>query len=235
MKKLSLVLIAMAMLFSSCEKVNGDGPVVTQTRNITNFAGVDLRVSADVYFEQSPTYKVEVSAQQNILDVMETYVSDNKLVVKFENDVRVKSHDPIIVRVWAPSADHFKISGSGSISATGTLNPSNMEFDISGSGNINVVELNTATIDVDISGSGDVKVNSGTSTHEKIRISGSGDVDLGNVAASSADTHTSGSGDIRLHAAQNLTVRISGSGSVYYKGTPVINSTISGSGRLIHF
>jgi len=235
MKNLSLALLGMIMLLASCDKVNGDGPVVTETRNIVNFHGVDLRVSADVYFEPSASYKVEISAQQNVLDVMDTYVSNGNLVIRFENDVRVKSHEQITIRVWAPTADHFKISGSGSISATGVLSPANMELDISGSGNINIVELNTANIDVDISGSGDIKVNSGTATHEKIQISGSGDVDFGNIAASSANTQTSGSGDIRLHASQNLMVKISGSGSVYYKGNPVINTSISGSGKLIHF
>jgi hypothetical protein len=236
MKKINLVLALAGMIFlSSCEKITGEGPVVTETRNISNFEGIDLRVSADVYFQQSATYKVEVSAQQNILDVLETYVTGNKLVVKYKDNVRVKSHEPVMVLVSAPSSNLFRVSGSGNISATGILNPVNLELDISGSGNINLVEVNTGTIDASISGSGNIKINSGTANHEKLRISGSGNIDLGNVLAQTADTHTSGSGDIRVHASQNLDVKISGSGSVYYKGNPIINSTISGSGKLVHF
>src|SRR3954464_5325350 len=98
MNKFSLLLLsAMTVYLTSCEKVTGDGPVVTQTRSVVNFSGIDLRVSGDVEFKQDPNYKVEVTAQQNILDVMETYVSNNRLVVKFKNDVIVKSHESVHV------------------------------------------------------------------------------------------------------------------------------------------
>ena len=58
MKKLSLVMVALAMIFTSCEKVTGEGPIVTQTRNVQDFTGVDLRSSANVYFKQDPNFKV---------------------------------------------------------------------------------------------------------------------------------------------------------------------------------
>src|SRR3982750_3169112 len=90
MKKTSgiiLSLIVIVIVFSSCEKVTGDGPVVTETRNIVNYSGVDLRVSANVYFREDPNFKVEISAQRNILEEMETYVSDNTFVIKFKNIV----------------------------------------------------------------------------------------------------------------------------------------------------
>src|SRR5215213_1386086 len=111
MKKISLIVLSAALvLFSSCEKVTGDGPVVTETRNIVNFSGIDLRIAADIYFKQDTTYKVEISAQRNILQVMETYVSGGRLVIKFKNDVRVRVHDPIMVLVSAPSANSLRIS-----------------------------------------------------------------------------------------------------------------------------
>ena len=235
MKKLSLVVMAMAMVVSSCEKVVGDGPVVTETRNIQDFIGVDLRCSANVYFKQDAQYKVEVSAQQNILNVLQTYKTNNKLVIRFKNDVRVKSHDPITIIVHAPTANSFRISGSGKISTTGLVQSALMDMDISGSGDIEIVELVTGSVDANISGSGNIKVNNGTATDLDLKISGSGDMDFSNLAATSANTTTSGSGNTRVNASQTLNVKISGSGDVYYKGNPVINTSISGSGKVIHF
>jgi len=225
----------MTVYLTSCEKVTGDGPLVTQTRSVVNFSGIDLRVSGDVEFKQDPNYKVEVTAQQNILDVMETYVSNNRLVVKFKNDVIVKSHESVHVVVSAPSFYSLKLSGSGSMVATGPISPANMEIDISGSGNINIPELHTGLIDVDISGSGSVAVGSGTATEEALKISGSGSIDLSTIPVQKANTRTSGSGDTRLNVASNLDVTISGSGNVYYKGNPIINASISGSGKVKHF
>jgi hypothetical protein len=228
---------ALILSLASCykDRINGSGPVVTESRNIVNYGGLDLRVSADVFFKQDPTYKVEVSAQQNILEVLETYVSGNNLVIRFENDVRVRSHDPITVIVWGPSLDRLRISGSGNISTQGPLQPGNMEMDISGSGNITVAELITNLLDANISGSGNIKVNTGTAAEKKLRISGSGNIDVANVVASKAITHTSGSGDMRVHATQDLNVTISGSGNVYYKANPIIHTSISGSGKVLPF
>ncbi|HEU4472352.1 MAG TPA: head GIN domain-containing protein [Flavisolibacter sp.] len=218
---------------TSCEKVTGEGPVVSETRNIVNFSGVDFRVAGEVYVNQDPAYKVELNAQQNILNELETYVSNGRLVIRFKNGVKVRDYDPIRIMVSAPEINHLRLSGSGNITGTGILSSTRMDMDISGSGNINVIGLNTAFLDANISGSGNIKVNSGTATEENLKISGSGSIDLVNVAANKATTRTSGSGEMRVNASQSLNVTISGSGSVYYKGTPAVNTSISGSGRVI--
>ena len=166
MKKYSLVMFGLMLMFSSCEKVSGDGPVVNESRNIVNFAGVDLRVAADVYFKQDPNYKVEISAQRNILEVMETYVSNNRLVIKFKNDVRVRTHDPIIVQISAPTANSFRLSGSGNFSVTGAFTTASMELEVSGSGNITIPQVTTNYLEAKISGSGNITVNNGTATEE---------------------------------------------------------------------
>src|SRR5689334_4913054 len=88
MKKITLLLFSVSILMVSCikEQVDGNGPLVTEARNITNFSGLDLRCSANVVYKQDPVYKVEITAQQNILDVMITEVSNSKLVIKYKND-----------------------------------------------------------------------------------------------------------------------------------------------------
>lgn len=238
MKRITLSLFAAtAILLSSCvkDRISGEGPVVTQTRSVANYSGIDLRVSADVLFQQDPNYKVEVSAQQNIQDVLKVYELDGKLVIRFDDDVRVRRHDPIQIKVWGPSLDKLRISGSGSISTGGAINTGNMEMDISGSGNITVSDLVTGFLDADISGSGNIKVTAGSATEEKLKISGSGNIDVGGVTATKATTTTSGSGDTRVNASQTLNVTISGSGSVFYKNNPLIQTHISGSGKVIPY
>ena len=235
MKQIStIIILALTIGFSSCEKVTGEGPVISETRNIVNFNGVDLRVSGDVYYKQDSVYKVEIKAQQNILDVMQTYLINNHLVISFKNNIRVRSYDPVMIIISSPSVTSLRISGSGNIYSTSAVTPAAMEMDISGSGNIKLTELKTNYLDCNISGSGNIQVLSGNATEEKLKISGSGNINLDPVVALKANTTTSGSGDIRLQATQNLNVTISGSGSVYYRGNPVINTSISGSGKIIH-
>ena len=236
MKNLSLALLAMFSLFAiSCQKTTGEGPVVNETRNITNFNGIDQRISASVYYTEAPTYGVVVSAQQNILGVLQTYVSNNRLVIKFKEGVRVKSHEAIRVDVSAPAVNSLRLSGSGNLYVQGPFAPSTLELDISGSGDRNLTALNTAYLDANISGSGNIRIAGGTATEEKLKISGSGNLNLENVSAARVTTTTSGSGVMRVTATETLNVTISGSGSVYYKGTPQVNATISGSGTVNPF
>jgi len=233
MKKRYLFIVSVLMfMMTSCEKVIGEGPVVTENRNHSNYIGVDLRCSAEVQFYQSNEFKVEVSAQQNILDILITEVYNNRLVIRFKNDTRVKSHEPIRVKVSAPEGKSFRISGSGNILAQTPLNPASLDLDISGSGNIELGQVTTTSIDANISGSGNMRITSGTAETERLRISGSGNINFAGVVAQNVTTNTSGSGETRVHAVNNLNVTISGSGSVYYLGSPTVNVSISGSGNV---
>jgi hypothetical protein len=235
MKQISVVLLSIVILFSSCKKVEGEGPVVTEVRNHTGFTGIDLRSSADVYYKYDSVYKVEVKAQQNILDVLITEVTNNVLVIRYKNDVKVRASEPIQVIITAPQINNIRNSGSGDIRIMNVVSSSELKADISGTGDILLNELNTLLLDANISGSGDIKVNSGMINEEKLKISGSGDIDVSHAISAKASTIISGSGNIWLNVSQNLDVTISGSGSVYYKGQPAVRSTISGSGKVRTF
>lgn len=233
MKKWNLVLFGLlALVLSACEKVTGEGPVVTENRSLTNFSGVDLRMNASVIYKQAPNYKVEVSGQENILDRLITEIENGKLVVRMKNDVRLRRHEEITVTVHSPELSRLRVSGSGKITATGLVNAADMEMDISGSGDIYLADLVAAKLDANVSGSGNIDIVSGRIPEEKLRISGSGDIDLSNVLADEVTTTTSGSGNIKVNVVEQLRVTISGSGNVYYKGQPSISVSTSGSGKV---
>ena len=239
MKNLSVVALlgaAVLFIFPSCEKVVGEGPLVTQTRSVGNFTGVSSEMSGTVNFAIAPEYKVEITAQQNILDVLNTNVVNGVLHIDFKNNVRVKQHEDLLINITAPYADYFRLSGSGNMNVQGDVAANNLKVTISGSGNIAVANATIADkIDADVSGSGNISIANGSAVNEEVDISGSGKVEMPGVAAHNAVTHTSGSGDVKLALSTNLDAHISGSGSVYYHGNPIISTHISGSGKVIPF
>jgi hypothetical protein len=235
MKRLSILfLVVSTICFTSCRKVIGEGGLVSETRSTGNFDGVESQVSANITYVQGASYGVELSAQQNILDVMETPVLNNKLVVRFKNNVRVKSHEQITVNVTAPSISNITSSGSGNVSVLSPLTAPGLVFKLSGSGNVYLPVVTCDYLESNISGSGDIYITGGTANSEHLKISGSGHIDAQNVLAKAVTTTTSGSGSIKVTAAELLDVTISGSGSVYYWGKPLVSTHISGSGRVIH-
>ncbi len=225
-----LIITLFVLLFTSCNKITGEGPIVHQERNISGFTGIDLRMPGDVYVTPGPTFDVELNAQQNILDVMETYVEGNSLIIRIKNDVSLKKHEPISIFISLPVVQSVRISGSGNINCPDSIFSTNFTTDISGSGNINLAHVKASQLNANISGSGSTRINGGDAPIALLNISGSGNFHLLNFATQTMSTTTSGSGNMFVNVANNLNATISGSGSVHYLGNPVVNSTISGSG-----
>lgn len=236
MKKTILIATAIisAFLFSSCRKVTGEGPLEISDRAVNSFSSLSVGISGTIYFTQAAQYSVKIEAQRNILDVIETYTVGSELILKFRNNVNVRSHDKITVWISAPSLTGLRLSGAATMNVTGNLTPANFNAAVSGSGSLTIDSLKVADkLSSTVSGSGSLKILSGFSKTEEVFVSGSGSNDLRGVKTDRADVHISGSGSARVFPSQVLDAHISGSGNVYYLGNPVIYTHISGSGGVI--
>ena len=234
MKKLATILFtATAILsFQSCKKIKGDGPTVTETRNITGFRSIRTDIDGTLHYSQSPDYSVEIRAQRNILDVINSRTINGELVIDYANHPNIGNHDHIDIYVSGPSAEGFTVGGSGDIDVPRSLTTDNLFLRINGSGSISIADLNSKSITAKISGSGDIAVNNGTGRDEDLSIDGSGSLDFLNYTVQRAWTNTAGSGTTKVNVSDHLDVTIAGSGNVYYKGRPKLSTNIFGSGKV---
>jgi hypothetical protein len=224
-------IISMSFL-TSCEKINGKGEVITETRTTGSYTSIGLSMSATVYFTPGAEYSLQIRGQENVLNQIITQVEGNRLSIHVRNNVHLGNHEPITVYITAPDVSGLDVSGSGDINTSGSWNAGGVSVNISGSGNINLGTLVAESLSATISGSGNINAAGGTVTREDLRISGSGTIDLRSIGSQTVYTTTSGSGDTYIDAATLLDVTISGSGNIWYYGNPVINTHISGSGNL---
>lgn len=232
--KLLPVAAVLVLLLPSCLDrfgIHGEGAAVTQQRTPGTFNAVSLNIDADVVLHTDSAYRVELTGQQNILDVLKTNVNGNELVIDFTDCVI--EYTRLTVHIYAPVYVQVSICGSGNVNNTGLLNTANFKAIVSGSGNLNLSNLQCTTVQSDISGSGSITL-SGTAQTINHESSGSGNFKAYGLTGTTADISMSGSGDAEVNVSQNLTVDISGSGDVYYRGTPALNVSVSGSGRVIH-
>jgi hypothetical protein len=234
MKKISFLVAAVicTLLFASCRKVSGSGPIVTETRDISGFVEIKSEFSGDIFVTQGPTYRVAIESQQNIIDVVETVLSNKTLTLRLKHHTSVRPKERIKVHITVPEIEALVVSGSGNIEMMSHLVSDYLHLKIKGSGSINLNDVRATEVDAEISGSGEINIAGGEIHSEKIDISGSGDVYAENLKASKADIKIAGSGDARVFVTDRLKVRISGSGSVYYKGSPDVDINISGSGSV---
>ncbi len=237
MKTIKLIIFVtfIGVLTQSCHKrefwgIRGKGESITETRNIKGFSAISLSGSPDVTYTQDSVYKVEVTGQENILDLLVTEVEGSELKIYFRKNIW--EHRSVKLVIHSPQMNGMKVSGSGNIRSSKGINTGSMNLRVSGSGNISLPSLVASGLDVTISGSGNTDVLGGKVNTAHFVVSGSGNINAEHIESVGCTAKVSGSGNIRLHATETLNVTISGSGDVRYKGSPAIDVNISGSGKL---
>jgi hypothetical protein len=230
------ILVAMAAIsviaFQSCRRTIGEGPSVTKTYSASGFTSIDAGIGGDVYYTQDSVYKVEIYAQANVQDLIETPVVGGELRLQFKKFSKIGRYERVVAYIHAPSITGLGVNGSGTLYASAPISSNNLALKVNGSGNINIASYKGQSISANISGSGRVAVNGGEVISSDLRISGSGDIDMLHMSAENVQVNTSGSGNTTVTANKTLDIKISGSGSVYYSGSPALYTNISGSGRV---
>jgi Putative auto-transporter adhesin, head GIN domain len=218
--------------WGSGKKVKGEGASVTETRSVSGFKGFESAVSADVYIKQSSTFKVTVEGQKNILALLKTELKGDMLKITFQKGYNISYKDQLKVYIEAPSFEKLSMSGSGNVKAENALSGSKMDIGISGSGDFMLDNIKFSNVEFHISGSGNIKV-SGESEKVDFHVSGSGDIKAGDLKAQNVECHVSGSGNINCNASKSLNALVSGSGDIRYKGKPEsVKTKVSGSGDI---
>jgi len=215
MSKLFL-LFAGLMALASCnkERIKGSGSTTTETRSVSNFTKVNISGSGSVHITKGNSFSVQVKGYSNLLPYYETELNGGTLELHYRNGVSV-SNSNIEVLITMPEIASLRSSGSTT-------------SDIKGPFDCN-------TLDVNVSGAGDVLIEGAVVNQFNLSVSGSGTLKAFGMTAVRADIDISGSGKTELTVTGHLKVDVSGSGTVYYKGSPaVVESDISGSGKLIH-
>ncbi len=234
MKRIGFTTMILCLLlsFPSCKKIKGKGDVVSADRTVSGYTGINAGIEGDIYFTVDSVYKLQILAQQNIIDIIETYADNNKLIIKVKDHYSFGAHDPIRINVSAPLVNYFNMSGSAIIHCQSEIISNQVGFTISGYGDIIAGAIFAENLNADISGSGNMQASGGSVNFEHLNVSGSGNVDFSLVPCDSVYATISGSGNIKVLGNKYLDGTISGSGSILYGGNPVVVSHISGSGTI---
>ncbi|WP_083523262.1 head GIN domain-containing protein [Methanofollis ethanolicus] len=227
---LSAVLIAGCTQFSPC--IEGSGNVVSETRTVEPFHSVDLATVGTVYLTQDATASLQIEAEENILPLLRTRVTDGVLTID-HNGQCFRTTQPIIIRLTTDEVRRVSVSGSGSVVGENEILSENLETGVSGSGGIDL-RVNVTDLASAIVGSGSTTLQ-GTATDHTAVVSGSGKVAAFDLETRGSTVTIEGSGTAEVFATEVLDVTVSGSGTVTYRGSPAhITQEVTGSGGLVH-
>jgi hypothetical protein len=203
-----------------------------QERKVPTFNELNLSVSANVILNQGTEQKVEIVATDRLLNLIETEVNNGALTIKWSE--RFVNHtEKIKIYITMVDIKDIHIDGSGNIYAKNKISASDIKLSISGSGKISLDKLATTDIISSISGSADISIGGNSQANSlEARISGSGNINAIDMPVKNVEISIIGSVDCRVNAIENLKAKVSGSGNVFYTGSPSIDASVSGSGKI---
>ncbi|WP_455382619.1 head GIN domain-containing protein [Salinispira pacifica] len=213
--------------------ISGSGTVGTEVRELSGFTGVTIAGSGQSHITPGSSFRVEVTADQNLLRYVTTEVRNGVLVLGMKPGITVRRITRLEYRISMPTLAAATIKGSGSISLDSRAEGDRLALSIEGSGSI-TADVDVKTLVATISGSGDITVN-GKATGQQIKVAGSGSVDNRGVSSKTVDVNIGGSGDVWVTCEEKLDANIAGSGNLYYRGGAQPSIRSAGSGRVLTF
>jgi hypothetical protein len=204
------------------------GNMVTETRTVQAFDSINLICSADVYITQDGTNTVEVEADENVIDLISTDVSDGMLIITMLPTTTIGR---VRVYVTMDEVTSLNTVSSGDIIGQTQINADDLSLTIGSSGNMDL-DINVETLTTRISSSGSMTLTGTVPTHTAT-LSSSGRLNAYNLITESTIVSVGGSGDANIYASSELDATVMSSGDINYKGNPtIVNEQDSSSGSI---
>ena len=234
--------------FGNSRGVRGSGVPTTIDRQVDGFDRIELSIGADLDITVGPTFKLSLTCDDNLVDLISTRVRGRTLEIDTKGSF--STHQDVKIVMTVPKLTELAIDGSGNIilsKLTGedfTLDISgsadvkcdgsvkDLRVTVDGSGDAEFTGLAAERIDLEVSGSGDITL-AGTCGEMSVEIPGSGYVDARELKCKDVIADISGSGNVDCWAENSIDGSVSGSGDIRYWGSPAdVNRSVSGHGRI---
>lgn len=224
---LSIFLVALIVSMSvscknSCEK--GSGKTASENRKTDAFTKINVSGNFKVVLKQGAP-SVKVTADDNLLKMIETKVSGDELKISIENDVC--NAGTMEIDISNPDFQVIKSSGALDLSADGKLNIKDFDMELAGVAKVNL-DMTAANVKTLANGKADIELK-GQATANNVTMNGSSNLNALDFIVASYRIETRGDAHCKINVLSELTVNVSGSGDVQYKGNPAkINNENSG-------
>lgn len=212
MKKLFFIPIVLVTVLMSCSKddITGSGNLNSEFREVDYFTKVKSEGVFEVNITQGTTQSVEIIADNNVLNKINTRVVNNELRLYLDDGNYQKIN--LEVNITVLRLNGLENDGAGNMYA----------FNIQEEGSFSIENYGSANILIE-----------GSAGSLNIENEGSGNIMAFDFLVNDCNIEIEGSGDVEVSCSDNLNVEIDGSANVYYKGTPTIDTDIRGSGYVI--
>lgn len=226
-KVISLAVLSLGFIFTSCQKddlnVVPSSKVTTINFSATGITELDVSDIFKVYVTFSETEEtVQVEANENLHQAIETSQSGNKLIVGLQKNTNISGTPVLNVYIKTSVLNKLSAIGASTIIFQNKLVSNKLEVNLEGAafftGEVEVNELIA-----DLLGASGMTL-SGSSDLLEVKAEGASKVRDFNFNTDNLDAYLYGASNISLTVNHTLNVIASGASNVYYKGSGIIES-----------
>jgi len=229
------IALLLALLTSSCvfdinmgQGKRGNGEIVEETREITgDFTAVYASEGLDVFVLQDKEFKILVEADENIIDLIGTDISDGRLKIHAIENI---GHATKKVYVSLPNVTALRSSSGADLIAQNVIKADKITLDAS-SGSDLQAEVNADEVVADASSGADIKV-SGEANMLYADASSGSDIKARGLLAKRCNADASSGADIAVNVSESLTADASSGADISYTGEATVQKKKSVSGSV---
>jgi hypothetical protein len=229
-KTLAVVGFLSTLLSCNTSSIKGDGNIQSEQRPIASFKKIEIGGNWEVIVTQGETESLKIEADKNLLDLIETKVDGDALIIGTKNNKSLSSEKGFKAYLTFKNLDKIELSGAVKLSAPSRLIFDKLNIEGSGAAEINL-DLNAKQLDAEMSG-GSQTILKGSINEVHFTLSGAGSLSALELESNKFTVDISGAGTAEVSVKDELNATISGAGSVSYKGNPVVKKDISGAGKI---
>jgi hypothetical protein len=230
--KTSLKVLAFATLtsFASCQLAEDPGALqpATEYYELADFTGVSIGDAIIVDVQQDDEFSIRVKGDQRNLDDLDVFVSENKLLVQFE-DYERRRHDTYVY-ITMPSVEYMNFSGAVTFTVEGFVEEQEVKVIASGASN-GMIDLYADALEMDLSGASRLDL-AGECGFMSGSVSGSSTLSAFTFYTAEANLNVSGASSAKVTIANDFVVDVSGASTVIYRGNPSVSPNVSGASTL---
>ena len=223
-----LLFALFAALPCAAETLVGSGHPASARREVSGFDGLSVSVPARVELVQGTVEAVSVTADDNVLPRVRTFVDHGVLRVRFPSGLSVRPRTPIAVTVHARSITSIVLAGSAHLTAP-RLEADRLAVELAGTAAITLPGIAARRLSVHTSGHCHAMA-AGRVERFELHMAGAGEVNAARLEAARASVRIAGSAQVALWVRERLEVGITGSAAVRYFGDPTLAKTLTGPG-----
>jgi hypothetical protein len=235
MKKILFVLLVIPILSTSCffagERVQGNGNIKTEQRNVSAFDRVEVHGAINVFISQGDMQPVRLEGDENLLPYIEVIQQGGRIEIRTKDNANLKPTKELRAYLTAPEFRSIEVSGACDITGQNKISGSDLQLKVSGAGNINM-EVDVPEVKTELSGSSEINLK-GETKRFVLNTSGAAKAKCFGLLSEETSVDISGAGEAEVYASTKLDVEVSGAGNVTYRGeVKNINQHVSGAGSV---